>query len=144
MKECDVFQNGSCTGGGDVTEVSVLYSEKSVSIHATNYLLVTLQLLKTRQEDPNVNIRVARYIMDMYGFNVTYSVVNVAADVDTNTCSVDRCSFLGHCYASADFKNYSCHCFLDFYGQTCQYGPKCNPRLENTPCRNGGKCRLVA
>lgn len=100
------------------------------------YLLLRMDI----NEMDNMNIRVDEYIMDVYGFNITYEVTDVTEPVKQNSCTVAECSFLGNCLVTSDYRKFYCDCFTDFYGDHCQYGQFCNPKHEIW-CRNGGKCQ---
>ncbi|KAL5016581.1 hypothetical protein ScPMuIL_006170 [Solemya velum] len=89
----------------------------------------------------NMHVRVERYLMNVYGFNITYEIVPSSTAVKENTCSIHKCSFLGKCLANADFSDYKCECFGEFYGDSCQFGEHCSPRHNRTTCYNGGTCR---
>lgn len=87
----------------------------------------------------NIHMRVLDHIVDVFGFNITYELVEEKEEVKT-ACSVHYCSYLGNCIASADYSSYKCHCFPGYFGDECHYGPHCDPPRENM-CFNGGKCR---
>ncbi|KAK3611744.1 hypothetical protein CHS0354_037324 [Potamilus streckersoni] len=89
----------------------------------------------------NIHLRVIEYLLDVYGFNITYEMVNRSSDVPKNTCSVDSCSYLGNCLVNSDFSRYQCDCFEGFFGNECQYGPYCDPDVGINQCSNGGKCK---
>lgn len=89
----------------------------------------------------NMHVRVERYLMNVYGFNITYEIVPSSTAVKENTCSIHKCSFLGKCLANADFSEYKCQCFGEFYGDSCQFGEHCSPKHNRTTCYNGGTCR---
>ena len=89
----------------------------------------------------NIHLRVEEYLEDVYGFNITYEVVDRGERVRQDTCSVNDCSFLGHCIASANFSTYRCVCFQGFFGRECQYGPYCDPDKGINMCLNQGRCR---
>lgn len=46
------------------------------------------------------HLRAFDQLLDVYGFNVTYEV----GTVKENHCNALKCRFLGHCYATQDFK----------------------------------------
>ena len=89
----------------------------------------------------NIHLRVEEYLENVYGFNITYEIVDRSENVRQDTCSVQDCSFLGHCIASADFSSYGCVCFPEFFGEECQYGPFCDPDKGINMCLNQGRCR---
>lgn len=86
------------------------------------------------------NIRVLHSLMDVYGFNVTYEVVD-PTEYHRNVCSPSICSFNGNCMASADYEHFWCQCFPSFFGSECQFGPKCDLERGMNICKNGGNCR---
>lgn len=89
----------------------------------------------------NRHLRVIDHLLDVYGFNITYEFVDTHDSLSKQTCSVKTCSYLGNCLASADFSNYSCQCFDKFFGDSCQYGPFCDPDNGINLCSNGGQCK---
>ncbi|XP_076439888.1 uncharacterized protein LOC143279684 [Babylonia areolata] len=101
------------------------------------YLVLDFRLF----ELSNIHLRVEEYLEDVYGFNITYEIVERDERVRQDTCSVIDCSFLGHCVAAADFSRYWCACFPGFFGDQCQYGPFCDPDRGVNMCRNRGRCR---
>lgn len=103
------------------------------------YVVLELRL----QNVTNLHLRVEDYLEDVYGFNITYEILNRTQHVRDVTCSVMSCSFLGHCLAAADFSRFQCACFPGFYGRECQYGPYCDPDKGINMCANNGRCRSV-
>lgn len=93
------------------------------------------------QEMGNIHLRVLDHLIDVYGFNITYEMVNKLEMDSKWTCSAFDCSYLGNCLASSDFSEYTCNCFPEFFGHACQYGPHCNPRIDKNMCQNNGSCR---
>ena len=89
----------------------------------------------------NRHLRVMDFLLEVYGFNITYEIVDKTTDVSKPTCSVKECSYLGNCLAAADFSKYECECFPEFFGKKCQYGPYCQPDKNINQCLNGGKCK---
>lgn len=89
----------------------------------------------------NRHLRVIDHLLDVYGFNITYEIVDTRANLSKEICSVKKCSYLGNCIVSADFLDYSCHCFNKFFGDNCQYGPYCDPENGINLCSNGGLCK---
>ena len=63
---------------------------------------VVLDLVLT--DDSNAHLRVEEYLMDVHGFNISYHLVPQDSELQTVPCSVEKCSYLGHCLASADFR----------------------------------------
>lgn len=101
------------------------------------YLVLNFQV----HEMANIHVRVEEFLENVYGFNITYEVLNRTDTVRQDRCSVQECSFLGHCLASADFSRYDCVCFPGFFGKECQFGPYCDPDQGINMCFNGGQCR---
>ena len=100
------------------------------------YMVITFDV----RELGSIHLRVESFLLDVYGFNVTYEVIDEKEEPRNDGCSVVECSFLGNCLASHDFK-YQCHCFDGYYGDECQFGPYCDPELQINLCKNGGRCR---
>lgn len=88
-----------------------------------------------------IHLRVHDFLLDVYGFNITYEIVDEQESVRQDVCTVLKCSFLGNCLATRNFESYRCYCFSGFYGDECEYGPQCDPDIGINMCRNGGKCR---
>ncbi|XP_068086168.1 uncharacterized protein [Anabrus simplex] len=84
------------------------------------------------------HLRVLDELLEVYGFNITYEI---SEKVKSKVCSVVECSFLGNCYASADYTYYECSCFKGYSGHDCGRGPLCKP--ERHTCLNGATCRHV-
>lgn len=104
------------------------------------FMLVRFQ----RRDMRNIHMRADAFLLDVYGFNVTYEIRDVTEPIRTDTCSVAKCSYLGQCWASHDFSDYECQCFGEHYGRYCQYGPFCDPYglFEGiNMCQNWGRCR---
>ena len=89
----------------------------------------------------NRHVRVINHLLDVYGFNITYEIVDANANVSKSTCSVSTCSYLGDCVVSANYTDFECQCFDGFFGENCQYGPFCNPEKNVNFCYNGGSCK---
>lgn len=89
----------------------------------------------------DINVRVLDHIVDVYGFNITYEFLDRSSTNLKRTCSINLCSYLGDCYANADFSAYRCHCFEGYQGDICQYGEHCDPAKGINQCKNGGECR---
>ncbi|XP_076291343.1 uncharacterized protein LOC143214329 isoform X1 [Lasioglossum baleicum] len=87
------------------------------------------------------HVRVLEDLLDVYGFNVTYQMTEVEPNSDS--CSVQHCSFTGDCLVSADYANFWCDCFEDFSGRTCNEGPQCFDDSREPVCQNGGTCRQM-
>ena len=88
----------------------------------------------------NIHIRVEDYLLDVYGFNITYEIID-SVDQEKTACSVYGCSYLGTCLADAEYSHYQCHCFPGFFGNECQYGKHCDPDRGENMCENNGECR---
>lgn len=89
----------------------------------------------------NRHVRVINHLLEVYGFNITYEIVDANANVSKLTCSVKTCSYLGDCVVSSDYTDFKCQCFDGFFGEDCQYGPYCNPMKNVNFCYNGGSCK---
>ncbi|XP_050403368.1 uncharacterized protein LOC126819404 isoform X2 [Patella vulgata] len=100
------------------------------------YLVIRFKV----HEIGKMHLRVEEFLKDVYGFNITYEIVDNSQDI-RETCSAHDCSFLGHCVASSNYENYRCECFPKFFGEYCQYGPFCDPDKGKNMCENNGKCR---
>ena len=57
----------------------------------TEYLIFFLQVT----DAGNIHLRVGDFLMDVYGFNITYEIVDINVNLRTDACSVYKCSFLG-------------------------------------------------
>uniref|UniRef100_T1IX92 EGF-like domain-containing protein n=1 Tax=Strigamia maritima TaxID=126957 RepID=T1IX92_STRMM len=99
-------------------------------------LLLELSL----DEMANNNMRVMDYYLDVFGFNVTYEIIDQDEEFRSDLCSVYNCTFNGDCYASREFLNYSCQCLPGFYGEKCQFGPYCDPKANVSLCDGGLQC----
>ncbi|KAH3695851.1 hypothetical protein DPMN_083309, partial [Dreissena polymorpha] len=87
----------------------------------------------------NRHIRVIEHLLDVFGFNITYEIVDPLVTAQLG-CSLKHCSYLGKCIASADYTSFSCQCYDKFFGDQCQYGPHCDPDHGTNLCLNGGRC----
>ncbi|XP_076317330.1 uncharacterized protein LOC143229213 isoform X2 [Tachypleus tridentatus] len=92
-------------------------------------------------ERDNVHMRVMDFFLDVYGFNITYEIIDKQNERRRDPCIENHCSFNGVCYASRTFKTYTCNCFYPYYGSECKYSPVCGPNSNDTMCLNGGNCR---
>jgi hypothetical protein len=120
-------------------EVGEINFEEAYLVSSKPYMLIDFRVA----EIGNIHLRVDEYLLDVYGFNITYEMVDEEMPVRTDACTVIKCSFLGHCIATANLDTYKCHCFPSYYGDECQYGPSCDPDKGINMCLNGGKCRQV-
>ena len=50
------------------------------------------------------HLRVMDYLLDVYGFNVTYEISDREKPVRKDSCNALLCSFLGNCYASKNYR----------------------------------------
>ncbi|CAL1542946.1 unnamed protein product, partial [Lymnaea stagnalis] len=89
----------------------------------------------------NINLRVDDFLRDVHGFNITYRIAPRDLDTGQTSCSAKDCSYLGNCLASADYSDFSCHCFPGFWGKRCEMGPFCDPDKGMNLCHNGGSCK---
>lgn len=97
------------------------------------------------REPGNIHHRVLDLFLDVYGFNLTYEMLEANESMRADPCLEHHCSFTGVCLAAADWSRYSCACLGDFYGDECQFSPRCGPdsasRSSSSLCHNGGTCR---
>lgn len=89
----------------------------------------------------NVHLRVTEHLLDVYGFNITYEVLQRNESVRHDSCIYYHCSFTGFCLASEDLLKYSCDCVTGYFGEECQYDEDCGPTSTAKVCYNGGTCR---
>lgn len=80
----------------DITEGNVFDFRYVRTFHS--YLVLDLKL--DRHEGNHV--RVLDHLLDVFGFNVTYEITDLAPD--PNSCSLRDCSFAGHCLLHGDFQ----------------------------------------
>lgn len=83
----------------DLSATDVI-SNGTLYVHTVNYSFMVIDFVLDMLEGNH--LRVMDNLMDVYGFNITYEISKTARG-DNDTCTVSECSFLGHCYASADF-----------------------------------------
>ncbi|XP_077496934.1 uncharacterized protein LOC144107686 isoform X2 [Amblyomma americanum] len=96
------------------------------------------------REPGNIHHRVLDLFLDVYGFNITYEMLEANESLRTDPCLGHHCSFTGVCLAAAEWSRYSCSCLGDFYGDECQFSPRCGPDSNSRAtslCHNGGTCR---
>lgn len=89
----------------------------------------------------NVHLRVTEHLLEIYGFNITYEVLQKNESVRQDGCIYHHCSFTGFCLASEDLRAYNCHCMSGYFGDECQYDEDCGPGALTKVCFNGGTCR---
>lgn len=123
-------------GKHDLGEISFEDEVTSYTVYKS-YLMLSFHV----HEIGNIHLRVYDFLLEVYGFNITYEIMDRQRPVRTDACSVFKCSFLGNCLATRNFETYKCHCFAGFFGEDCQYGPYCDPDKGINMCRNQGKCR---
>ncbi|GFT94835.1 hypothetical protein NPIL_476481 [Nephila pilipes] len=119
-------------------EFGMISSDREPTYLVSNKPVLVLDFLV--RESGNIHMRVREHLLDVFGFNITYEIVGRNETIRKDACVYHHCSFTGSCYAVAFFTGYLCHCFADFYGVECQYGPGCEPGAESI-CQNGGTCR---
>ena len=139
ISEYEYYKNESFYVGrvdlGDLNYNGLTY----VSIEKP-YMLVKFQVNDIR----NIHLRTDAYLVDVFGFNITYEITDVTEPIRQDTCSVANCAYLGNCFATHNFASYDCHCFGTHYGKYCQYGEFCDPFNMyggTNMCQNGGRCR---
>uniref|UniRef100_A0A8D8Z4L0 Papilin n=1 Tax=Cacopsylla melanoneura TaxID=428564 RepID=A0A8D8Z4L0_9HEMI len=86
------------------------------------------------------HVRALDNLLDVYGFNVTYDVIKARNLTRMTSCSMATCSYNGHCYSSANFREFYCSCFEGFSGKHCERGPLCQ---TTTNCIGGATCRQL-
>lgn len=132
------YQNTSTyVGRQDYAEIKSEYDDLISLVAYQPYMLIQLNVTFIG----NRHLRVINHLLDVYGFNITYEIADANANVSKETCSIKQCSYLGDCIVSANYQDFKCHCFDDFFGHECQYGPYCNPEKNINPCKNGGICK---
>ncbi|KAG8181875.1 hypothetical protein JTE90_007200 [Oedothorax gibbosus] len=119
-------------------ELGSVSSDHQPTFLVSNKPVLVLDFLV--RESSNVHLRVREYLLDVFGFNITYEIVGRNESARKDACIYDHCSYSGSCFASVEFAGYACHCFGGHYGEECQYSPGCEPGSEST-CLNGGTCR---
>ncbi|CAL8104385.1 unnamed protein product [Orchesella dallaii] len=82
-------------------------------------------------------------LFHVYGFNVTYEIVSEERGLMNDSCSLRKCSNLGHCYLSDNWQDFFCDCAKGHPGRYCQNSPYCDPENNVTFCSNGGTCRIL-
>ncbi|CAK9815543.1 Adhesion G protein-coupled receptor B3 [Anthophora plagiata] len=87
------------------------------------------------------HVRVLNNLLDVYGFNVTYQMTEDVPNSDS--CSVQNCSYTGNCLVSGDYVNFWCDCFEGFSGKNCNEGPLCFDERQKPVCQNGGTCKQI-
>ena len=138
MTEYDYYQDKSTyIGLHDLGRISSWQHDLSSIAAYKPYVLIQFSV----NSIGNRHLRVMDSLLDVYGFNITYEIVDRSTEVRTDTCSVKECSYLGNCIASSDFSTYKCECFEEFFGNQCQYGPYCDPDNDINQCSNGGRCK---
>ncbi|KFM79287.1 Procollagen C-endopeptidase enhancer 2, partial [Stegodyphus mimosarum] len=116
-------------------EFGMISSDREPTYLVSNKPVLVLDFLVG--ESGNIHMRVREYLLDVFGFNITYEIISRNETVRKDACLYHHCSFTGYCYAVSFFTSYSCHCFADFYGPECQYNPGCEPGSRSM-CDNGG------
>ncbi|XP_076756881.1 uncharacterized protein LOC143426987 isoform X2 [Xylocopa sonorina] len=87
------------------------------------------------------HVRVLNNLLDVYGFNVTYQMTDDVPNSDS--CSVQHCSYTGDCLVSGDYTSFWCNCFEGFSGKNCNEGPLCFDDRKNPVCQHGGTCNQI-
>ncbi|XP_076315527.1 uncharacterized protein LOC143228079 [Tachypleus tridentatus] len=120
------------------TDLGLVSFDSHVNHLVTNKTILVLEF--TVLEPGNIHLRVIDLFLDVYGFNITYEMIS-KNDYHLDPCINNHCTFNGNCLASADFSSYQCQCLQEFYGDECQFSPKCGPGAESAICYNEGTCR---
>ncbi|CAL1273714.1 unnamed protein product [Larinioides sclopetarius] len=121
------------------TEFGTISSEREPTYLVSNKPVLVLDF--NVREVANIHMRVREYLLDVFGFNITYEFLSKNESVRTDACLYHHCSFTGNCYASAEFDKYYCNCFSKYFGEECQYDAECGPDAGRNMCLNGGTCR---
>lgn len=121
-------------------DYGILSSDKEPTYLITNKHILVLEF--SVRETGNIHLRIRQFFLDVFGFNITYEMIDKTQNVRKDECLYHHCSFTGKCFASSDFESYYCSCFSDFFGKECQYNESCGPTAVNNLCMNGGTCRF--
>ena len=100
-----------------------------------SYLVIDLEL----DELENTQFRNQDHFMNVYGFNISFQITTDPQSIN-KSCSTHSCSLNGHCMVNYNFRKFYCDCFAGYYGDKCQFGPKCDPKNGINPCLSGD-CR---
>ncbi|XP_074600994.1 uncharacterized protein LOC141855018 isoform X2 [Brevipalpus obovatus] len=105
------------------------------------------------EDDRNVYLRGLDFLLDVYGFNITYridlksvekSIKTTPTSTTNQTCNPFTCSLNGQCLMTSNYQHFYCECFAPFSGHLCHNGPDCDPKKDINPCKNNGICRYYA
>lgn len=121
------------------TEFGTISSDREPTYLVSNKPVLVLDFKV--KETANIHMRVREYLLDVFGFNITYEFLSRNESVRKDACLYHHCSFTGNCYASAGYDQYSCNCFSKYFGDECQYDMECGPTATRNMCQNGGTCR---
>ncbi|XP_076329725.1 uncharacterized protein LOC143235440 isoform X2 [Tachypleus tridentatus] len=136
ISEYDYYDNSITLSKKDSGIVSS-DAEPTLYIGLKSFLVLDFNV----QERDNVHMRVMDFFLDVYGFNITYEIIDKQAKRRKDHCIQNHCSFNGVCYASTNYRIYTCKCFESYYGDECEYSPMCGPSSNDSMCSNGGNCR---
>ncbi|XP_035231590.1 CUB and sushi domain-containing protein 3-like [Stegodyphus dumicola] len=120
-------------------EFGTISSEREPTYLVTNKPVLVLDFAV--RELANIHMRVREYLLDVFGFNITYEFLSRNESMRKDDCLYHHCSFTGNCYANAGFDKYYCNCFSKYFGDECQYDSECGPTASRNMCQNGGTCR---
>nr|XP_042904388.1 uncharacterized protein LOC110282116 isoform X2 [Parasteatoda tepidariorum] len=121
------------------TEFGTISSEREPTYLVSNKNVLVLDF--NVREIANIHMRVREYLLDVFGFNITYEFLSRNESERKDACLYHHCSFNGNCYASAKYDKYYCSCFSKYFGEECQYDAECGPEASRNMCQNGGTCR---
>ncbi|GIY13775.1 uncharacterized protein CDAR_531501 [Caerostris darwini] len=122
-------------------EFGTINSEREPTYLVSNKPVLVLDFAV--REVANIHMRVREYLLDVFGFNITYEFLSKNESVRKDACLYHHCSFTGNCYSSPGFDKYYCSCFSKYFGEECQYDAECGPDASRNMCLNGGTCRYV-
>ncbi|GFS30105.1 uncharacterized protein TNIN_411061 [Trichonephila inaurata madagascariensis] len=120
-------------------EFGTINSEREPTYLVSNKPVLVLDFYV--REVANIHMRVREYLLDVFGFNITYEFLSKNESVRKDACLYHHCSFTGNCYASPGYDKYYCSCFSKYFGEECQYDVECGPDASRNMCQNGGTCR---
>ncbi|XP_054708050.1 uncharacterized protein LOC129217735 [Uloborus diversus] len=120
-------------------EFGTISSDREPTYLVSNKPVLVLEFAV--REPANIHMRVRDYLLDVFGFNITYEFLSRNESVRKDPCIDHHCSFTGNCYATAEYDKYYCSCFSKYFGDECQYDSDCGPTASRNMCQNGGTCR---
>jgi hypothetical protein len=107
IAEYDYYQDESVYRGRRDIDVRI-FEEQIIYLQGFKpYVVVSFRVA----EMGNMHVRVYDYLLDVYGFNITYEVIDSGRRARADVCSIYHCSFLGNCIGDAALETYQCNCF---------------------------------